>query len=74
NVIENAFRYTPPSGKVRIAGEKVGKQIRVTIEDTGIGIAAHDLPKVFDRFWRADQARCYRDSGNGLGLSIAQSI
>jgi signal transduction histidine kinase len=73
NVIENAFRYTPAPGQVRITGEKNNKQVRINVEDTGIGISAYDLPKIFDRFWRADQARSYR-GGNGLGLAIAQSI
>ena len=74
NLLSNAFQYTPSSGAIRVAGRQDGNSIVVTIQDTGIGIAAADLPKIFDRFWRADQARVHRDNGNGLGLAIAKSV
>lgn len=74
NVLENAFRYTPAPGRVSVSGLIDQQVVKLTIEDSGIGIAPEDLPKVFDRFWRADKARSYRDGGNGLGLAIANSI
>ena len=74
NILSNAVQYTPESGTISIEGRKDGNSIVVTIEDSGIGIAAADLPKIFDRFWRADQARVHRDNGNGLGLAIAKSV
>jgi OmpR-family two-component system manganese-sensing sensor histidine kinase len=46
----------------------------VTVQDTGIGIAPEQLPHLFDRFWRADQARSHHDQGAGLGLAIAQAV
>jgi two-component system, OmpR family, sensor kinase len=71
-LLENAFKYTPGGGQVGVSGTLKGDTVTITVADTGIGIAAADLPKVFDRFYRAENAR-FR-SGLGLGLSIAQSI
>jgi two-component system sensor histidine kinase BaeS len=48
--------------------------VRVSVSDTGVGIAPEDLPHIFDRFWRVDRARTRAAGGSGLGLSIAQSI
>ena len=74
NVLDNAIKYTPPGGNVKIQLNKNGKDAVATIHDTGIGIAAEHLPHVFDRFYRVDQARSRAEGGTGLGLSIAQSI
>jgi two-component system, OmpR family, manganese sensing sensor histidine kinase len=74
NLISNALQYTPASGRVQVQAVRSAKQIAVTVEDTGVGIAADQLDKVFDRFWRADQSRCYWENGSGLGLAIAQAI
>lgn len=75
-LIDNALRYTPPGGRVRISlgwddGETGGV---LAIADTGIGIAPADLPRIFDRFYRADPARSRVTEGSGLGLSIAKWI
>lgn len=71
-LLENAFKYTPERGKVEVIGTLYEETVAITVADTGIGIAESDLPRVFDRFYRAENAR-FR-SGMGLGLSIAQSI
>ena len=74
NLLQNAIRYTPAGGKIELVARKLGTQLRVTVADTGVGIAKEHLEKVFERFWRADRARNYDDSGAGLGLSITQAI
>ena len=73
NLVENALAYTPPGGEVTVSVTDVGHDCRLTVADTGVGIAADDLPRVFDRFYRADKARA-NTGGSGLGLSIVQSI
>jgi heavy metal sensor kinase len=73
-LLDNAFKYTPSPGTVRLSLEqKTGKAI-VVIEDTGIGIPADEQSKVFERFYRVDKARSREMGGAGLGLSIAQWI
>jgi signal transduction histidine kinase len=74
NLVENALQYTPKGGEVTVRAMRQQNFAIVSVRDTGIGIAAADLPHVFDRFWRADKARSHRQGGTGLGLSIAQTI
>jgi signal transduction histidine kinase len=76
NLLDNALKYTPAGGRVRVVILPIGRdrQVQVEIHDTGIGIAPADLPQVFDRLWRADRVRSHREGGSGLGLSIAQAI
>ncbi len=71
-VLENACKYTPDGGKVTIRGEMSGQHLTITIADTGIGIEQADLPRLFERFYRAQNARS--QPGMGLGLSIARGI
>lgn len=73
NLLYNALNYTPENGLVLVRLEQQNRLVKVSVEDTGIGIAAEDLPHVFDRFWRVDKAR-HNSGGTGLGLSIAQAI
>ena len=73
NLIENAIYYTPNQGKIEIKAN-VNSYLIVDIQDTGVGILATDLERVFQRFWRADKSRHYNSGGSGLGLAIAQAI
>ncbi len=74
NLLTNAIRYTPAGGKVHLTLKNVDSGVEVAIADTGIGIPAEDIPKIFDRFYRADKARSRQYGGSGLGLSIVKSI
>jgi heavy metal sensor kinase len=74
NLLDNAIKYTPGKGKVEIRIWREPERVLVTVSDTGIGIAAEHLPRIFDRFYRVDGARTRAQGGTGLGLSIAQSI
>jgi signal transduction histidine kinase len=82
NLVANALRFTPAGGTVRIDGRIEsqangrlgGDQVVIDVTDTGTGIAAEDLPKVFDRFWRAEQSRNRHTGGSGLGLPIVRSL
>jgi signal transduction histidine kinase len=73
-LIDNATKYTPQGGHVDVRLETAHDQATCTISDSGIGIAAADLPHIFDRFWRADKVRSRGMGGAGLGLSIARWI
>nr|MBA3869094.1 HAMP domain-containing histidine kinase [Anaerolineae bacterium] len=70
NLLGNALRYTP-GGRITIATEQLANLVRIRITDTGTGIAAEDLPHLFDRFYRADDSRS--GSNSGLGLAIAKA-
>lgn len=74
-LLDNAVKYSPAKSTITVVKKKVDGWIHVSVVDTGIGIAAKDLPHIFDRFYRADTARSKTTSGGyGLGLSIAQKI
>lgn len=73
NILENAVSYAGYGAEVSVAIEK-GKNIKITVADTGKGIRAEDLPYIFDSFYRADTARTPSDSHSGLGLSIARKL
>ena len=74
NLIDNAVRYTPSGGTVEIAVEVDGSEVTLTVRDTGVGIPARELPRVFERFYRVDRARSRGTGGTGLGLSIARHV
>jgi signal transduction histidine kinase len=70
-LLDNALKYTPATGSVRVELKPEGNHSYLLVQDTGIGIAPEDLPNVFDRFYRADKARRRDPGGSGLGLAIA---
>jgi len=75
NLVANALRHTPPGGHVSLAAGRENGAVRIRVTDTGEGIAAEDLPYVFDRFWRGDKARGHEGgAGAGLGLAIARQL
>ncbi|MBR0061670.1 MAG: sensor histidine kinase [Selenomonadaceae bacterium] len=74
-LVDNAIKYTPEGGSVLVELESVdAKRVTFSVMDSGIGIAAEDLDKVFERFYRVDKARSREMGGNGLGLAIASEI
>ncbi|WP_086664971.1 sensor histidine kinase [Lentzea kentuckyensis] len=72
NLVVNAVQHTPADGRVVVSGRLDGDEVVLTVSDTGHGIAAEDLPHVFDRLWRADRSRARVTGGRGLGLAIAK--
>jgi signal transduction histidine kinase len=74
NLIGNAIKFTPPGGKVSIALSPHPDGARIDVTDTGVGIDASELPRIFDRFYRGSRANEARGSGSGLGLAIVRSI
>jgi signal transduction histidine kinase len=74
NLVENARQFTPPDGTIRIWAMPDGDMLRLGVTDTGSGIAAEDLPHVWDRFARSAQARAEGKIGSGLGLAIVKAL
>ena len=74
NLLDNAIRHTPPSGSVTVSAQSHGDSVRVEVTDTGSGIAPEDLPRIFDRLYRADPSRDRATGGSGLGLTIARQL
>lgn len=74
NLGSNAVKFTEPGGTVLVTAARIGDQVRISVEDTGSGISASDLPHVFDRFYRSDSTNQLAVSGTGLGLAIAKAL
>ncbi len=74
NLIGNALRHTPENGIVTVACALEANAVKVSVTDTGPGIAPDDLPRVFERFWRGDKSRSRAGGGAGLGLAIAKQL
>lgn len=74
NLLDNAIKYTPENGSVKISAHDAGDMMKITVIDTGNGIPPKDLPRIFERFYRVDSARSRDQGGTGLGLSIVKHI
>ena len=74
NLIENALAHTQAGGRIVLSMRAQGERVALCVSDNGSGIAAHDLPRIFERFYRADKARTRDDKGSGLGLAIVKRI
>ncbi len=74
NLLDNALKYTPEKGMIKISASWSGNVITVKVSDTGIGIPAEDLPHIFERFYRVDKDRSRQMGGTGLGLAIVRHI
>jgi two-component system sensor histidine kinase BaeS len=74
NLVSNAIRHTPDGGTIALSAREEEGQVVIEVADTGSGIAAEDLPSVFDRFWRAEKSRSRRTGGSGLGLPIVRQL
>ena len=74
NLLDNAIKYTPAGGEVRLTAEQSASAAVVRVSDTGIGIMMEDVPRIFERFYRVDKARSRHSGGTGLGLSIVKHI
>lgn len=74
NLLTNAISYSPNGGEICVRARQVGARVRVEIEDHGIGMAAEDQWRAFDRFYRASEGRSLREQGSGLGLAIVKDL
>jgi two-component system phosphate regulon sensor histidine kinase PhoR len=74
NLIDNAIKYTPENGSVRVRCSVLDDSVVFDVTDTGIGIPRDDLPRIFERFYRVDKARSRELGGTGLGLSIVKHL
>jgi two-component system phosphate regulon sensor histidine kinase PhoR len=72
NLVHNAVKFTPPGGRITVAAQPAEDEVILSVQDTGVGIPAEDLPRIFERFYKADRARS--GGGTGLGLAIAKHI
>lgn len=73
-LVDNAVKYTPEKGTIQLAASDNDTEVKIHVTDTGIGISENELPKIFDRFYRADEDRSQEKGGSGLGLSIVKWI
>jgi two-component system phosphate regulon sensor histidine kinase PhoR len=74
NLLGNAVKYTPEGGRVTFRVNVTDQQIDIAVEDTGVGIAAEELPKVFEKFFRSQDPRVQEQTGTGLGLALAHEV
>ena len=72
NLVHNAVKFTPPGGTITLSARAAGDEVTISVQDTGVGIPADDLARIFERFYKADRARS--GGGTGLGLAIAKHV
>ena len=73
-LVDNAVKYTPEHGRISVCVQEDRGRVKLSVSDTGIGIAPEHQERIFERFYRVDKARSRRMGGNGLGLAIAREI
>ncbi len=73
-LLDNAVRYTPEGGTITVSGRNLDGGAEASVQDTGTGVPSEHLPRIFDRFYRAEEARTRAGGGTGLGLSIARDL
>ena len=74
NLVDNAFKYTEQGGQVTVGVVREGNRCRVSVKDTGVGIAPQHIERIFERFYRVDRDRSREVGGTGLGLAIVKHI
>lgn len=74
NILDNALRHTPEGGEITLSAKEVNGQVELAVQDSGPGLKAEDLERIFNRFYRTDTSRQREDGGSGLGLAIAKSL
>jgi len=74
NLLDNALRYTPEGGRIIVRAAPGNGGVSLQVSDTGSGIAREHLPRIFERFYRADPSRARSEGGTGLGLSIVRHL
>jgi signal transduction histidine kinase len=74
NILSNAFKFTPRGGTVELSVEGASSEVRISVRDTGAGIPPEQIPRVFEKFYQADNQRAATQEGTGLGLAIARQI
>lgn len=74
NILDNALRHTPAGGRITLAARGTSDGVALSVRDSGPGLPAEDLTRIFDRFYRTDESRVRDEGGSGLGLAIAKSI
>lgn len=74
NLVSNAIRYTPEGGRIEIEWKEEGSELVFSVQDTGIGIEAHHIPRLTERFYRVDRSRSRETGGTGLGLAIVKHV
>ena len=72
NILDNALRYTPEGGQIRLSPGRVEDDIEIRIKDSGPGVGRDELDKIFERFYRAEASRARDEGGSGLGFAIAK--
>ena len=74
NLLDNAIKYTPEGGSIRLGGRADDHRVTIEVADTGVGIPRADIPRIFERFYRVDKGRSRALGGTGLGLSIVKHL